>query len=77
MSTIVMVEGGAINSGNKGKETHLRNRQDELTEVVRKSQSVLARHIQPDSTLSDSDALSELYGILDNKELYRLMEEDL
>ena len=39
-------------------------------EALQKAQEVLQRHILPDSKLTDAEAISDLYGILDNKELF-------
>jgi len=45
----------------------------EAIDLVQKCVNVLQRHILPDSKLTDSEALLEIYEILDNKPVFRLL----
>jgi hypothetical protein len=47
----------------------------ELNSFVRRAQRVLADYLPPDSNKTADDTLSELLGILDNRELHRLQEK--
>ena len=60
-------------------EKHLYIRQKKLSGVIRRAQEAMARHILSSMRggIDDKAALNELYGILDNEELFELMNEDL
>ena len=43
--------------------------------VIKDAIKVLQEHILPDSKMTDHEALTELYGILDNKNIVNNMKE--
>lgn len=53
----------------------LQQENEKLKEIINKAISVLQAYIAPDSDLSEEDAISELFGILDNKEVVSLLSQ--
>ena len=47
----------------------------ELNAYVSRAQRVLAAHVEPDSSITCKDAINELLGILDDRELVLLQEQ--
>ena len=48
-----------------------------LENILMQATKVLQRHIVPDSSLSDREALLELYGTLDNRRICELLRDKL
>ena len=57
------------------KTDPLFDKADELTIAISKCQKILAKYIEPESGISDRDAINDLLGVLDNKKLVILMRD--
>lgn len=56
-------------------EGHLYEENDKLREVIKAAQEVLVKHIPPDG-ITGEEAISRLVGILDNQDLFKLLNEN-